>query len=99
MAGVLENLLRWFNSYLTNRKQCVLLPGIQSKWNDVRAGVPQGSILGALLFLLCISDIVNDICLNIRLFADDTSVYIIDDDPLAAAELLKVYRNQNFTET
>ena len=89
-AGVLGNLLRWFNSYLTNRKQCVVLPGVQSKWNYVRAGVPQGSILGPLLFLLYINDIVMDIGSNIRLFADDTSVYIIVDDPVAAAELLNL---------
>ena len=89
-ADVLGNLLRWFNSYLTNRKQCVILPAVQSKWNYVRAGVPQGSILGPLLFLLYINDIVKDIGSNIRLFADDTSVYIIIDDPVAAAELLNL---------
>ena len=89
-AGVLGNLLRWFNSYLTNRKQCEVLPGVQSKWNYVRAGVPQGLILGPLLFLLYINDIVKHIGSNIRLFADDTSVYIIVDDPVLNLDLDKI---------
>lgn len=82
------DLLKWFISYLSNRKQCVVLPGAQSDWNSIHAGVPQGSILGPLLFLLYINDIVLDIKSNIRLFADDTSLYITVDDPISAADTI-----------
>ena len=89
-AGISANLLLWFRSYLTNRKQRVVLPGAESEWTYIRAGVPEGSILGPLLFLLFINDIVKDIGSNIRLFADDTSLFISVENPDTAAELLNL---------
>ena len=81
-AGVTGEVLKWFKSYLSDRRQRVVLPGVSSDWNYIRAGVPQGSFLGPLLFLL----FINDIGSNIRLFADDTSLFIIvDNAPDAAA--------------
>ena len=61
-----------------------------SSWTSVNAGFPQGSILGPLLFFLYINDIVVDINSSIRLFADDTSLYIIVDDPIQAVEQLNL---------
>lgn len=88
VAGVSGSLLDWFSDYLSNRKQRVVLPGGKSEWSYIRAGVPQGSILGPLLFLLYINDIVEDIHSSIRLFADDTSLYIIVDNPNQATNQL-----------
>ena len=67
--GISGPLLSWFNDYLDNRRQRVVLPGAVSGWTSLKAGVPQGSILGPLLFLVYINDIVEDIHSTIRLFA------------------------------
>ena len=80
-------MLTWFSDYLNDRKQSVVLPGASSYWTSVKAEVPQGSILGPLLFLLYINDIVEDLNYSIRLFADDTSMYIIVDDPIQQSHL------------
>ncbi|KAK3085741.1 hypothetical protein FSP39_008065 [Pinctada imbricata] len=86
--GINGEILNWFSNYLSCRKQRVVINGEVSGWGDIKAGVPQGSILGPVLFLIYINDIVKEINTNIRLFADDTSLYIIVDDPLHSAEIL-----------
>ena len=50
-AGVTGKLLNWFKNYLLDRRQRVILPGVNSDWSKIFAGVPLGSILGPLLFL------------------------------------------------
>ena len=92
--------LIWFVSYLENRKQRVVLPGAASTWNNIHAGVPQASILCPLLFLLYINDTVTEIGFNILLFADDTGLIIIAENPNIAAkiinsDLLKISRWAN----
>ena len=70
--GVSGSLLAWFEDYLTNRMQRVVIGGSSSDWIYIKAGVPQGSILGPLLFLIYIKDIIDNIDSEILLFADDT---------------------------
>ena len=86
--GSSESILKWFSSYLTDRRQRIVINGQTSQWTFVKAGVPQGSILGPLLFLVYISDIVNKFNASVRLFADDTSLYIIVENPNTAAVTL-----------
>ena len=82
--GIDEILLQWLASYLSNRKQRVVIPGACSEWVAITAGVPQGSILGSS-FLMYINNIVEDKHSHIRLFADDTSLYLIANEPYVAA--------------
>jgi len=73
--GICGQMLTWFSSFLLNHYQRVVVNGSQSSWSDVISGVPQGTVLGPLLFLLYINDITGNIQSNIRLFADDCIVY------------------------
>ena len=86
--GLSEGLLMWINCYLSNRFQRVIIHGRTSSWLPVQAGVPQGSILGPLLFLVYINDIVDDLTCDVRIFADDTSLLEIVQNPTDSAHHL-----------
>ena len=70
--GVRGVPLNWFKSYLDNRMQFVVVNGVRSQSRNVKCGVPQGSVLGPLLFLVYINDIINSQLFTYSLFADDT---------------------------
>ena len=72
--GICGKLLKWLESYLTNRKQRVVINGKMSDPKSINASVPQGSILGPLLFLVYVNDLVDDLQTTPYLFADDTSL-------------------------
>ena len=81
--------MSWFSDYLSNRCQRVVLPGCKSNTKYVNAGVPQGSILGPLLFLVYINDIVENIESGINLFADHTSLSLVVRNPDDAGNTLQ----------
>ena len=73
--GISGSLLNLMESFLNERYQRVLLNGQSSEWASIKAGVPQGSILGPLLFLIYINDLSAGLSSNVKLFADDTSIF------------------------
>ena len=86
--GISGAFLDIFVSYLSNRRQCVVIEGTKSDMIEIQAGVPQGSRLGPLLFLLYINDIVEGLESEISIFADDCSFLASGTDPNETAEIL-----------
>ena len=72
--GIIGEMSDWIEDWLTNRKQRVVINGEASEWADVTSGVPQGSVLGPLLFLIYINDIDIGLTSKIAKFADDTKL-------------------------
>ena len=81
-------MINILNGFLANRKQRVILNGQYSSWVDIRAGVPQGSILGSLLFLIYVNDLPNVLKSKCKLFADDTSLFsVVHDISTSASDI------------
>ncbi len=73
--GIDGNINRWIGSFLRDRKQRVVVDGDHSDWADVKSGVPQGTVMSPLLFLVYINDLPQNISSSVRLFADDYVIY------------------------
>ena len=73
--GIHGHHLNWMQSWLLKRTQQMVLKGGDSEKSNVKSGVPQGTVLGPLCFLLYINDMGNNISSNLKLFADDTLLY------------------------
>ena len=86
--GISGPLLALIVSYLSNQQQRVVLDGKTSVWSYISAGVPQGSVLGPLLFLVYINNLVDDISSDAKLFADNTSLFTVVHDEITSANQL-----------
>ena len=86
--GVSGNFLSLIQNFLANRQQRTLLNGKTSNWGTISAGVPQGSILGFIFFLIYINDLPENMKCSIKLFAGDASLFTVVRDPDQAAILL-----------
>ena len=88
LNGISGNLLKLLSDFLYCCKQRVVLNGQNSSWENVNVGVPQGSILGPLLFLIYINNLSNGVSSNCKIFANDTSLSsVLNDIQLSGATL------------
>ena len=85
--GTSGELLNLLCDFLRNKKQIVVLNGQVLTWTNVNAGVPQGSMLGPLPFLIYINDLADELLSNTKLFADETSLFtVVHNIDISAAE-------------
>ena len=72
LHGMGNSIINWIEQWLTDRRQMAVVDGEVSNWKSILSGVPQGSVLGFILFLVYIDDLEEGVTGNILKFADDT---------------------------
>ena len=87
--GIEGNTLRWIQIFLTGRKQQVIVNGSKSSFKEVLSGIPQGSALGPILFVIFINDLPEIVSCGIKLFADDAKIYRTVNSTEDCADLQK----------
>ena len=78
--GICGRVLAWIQDFLSNRQQRVMVGDAQSDIASVTSGIPQGCVLGPILFITYINDLPNHVLSSVRLFADDTKLFSRSDD-------------------
>jgi hypothetical protein len=73
--GIKGNLLVWIENFLSNRNQCVTINNVSSDTIEVTSGIPQGSVLGPILFIIFINDLPDVLNSYVKIFADDTKIF------------------------
>ena len=73
--GICGKVLQWIAAFLDGRRQCVIVSGSKSSWSPVTSGIPQGSVLGPILFVCYINDMSEVVESPAHMFADDTKIY------------------------
>ena len=106
--GVSGKVYKWFSSYLSDRKQSVLIHGMQSKLMELIYGVPQGSVLGPILFIIYMGPLgrlLKSLGVNYHFYADDSQIYVTFNVPNAdeavkkveeVASIIKKWMKENF---
>ncbi len=74
-CGLSDEILKWIEEFLVGRRQQVIIGDAKSEWTSVSSGVPQGSVLGPILFVLYINDLPDNVMSEVKMFADDTKLY------------------------
>ena len=88
LKGIGVSSVSWFGSYLSQRSQCVEVDGVRSDFMSITCGVPQGSILGPLLFLIYINDMHTSLTCQLALYADDSALIFSHSDASVVANRL-----------